>query len=95
MAIFIFIDNGYLIVILIFLSILMKYQIENKNINNFIFITLLLSPLFIFKYSFILFDFFQIQIPSIIENNFPIGLSFFTFQAIAYYFDKNREKNRK
>ena len=25
-----------------------------------------------------------------IQNNFPIGLSFFTFQAIAYYFDKER-----
>ena len=92
---FYFIDNGYLIVILIFLSILMKYQIENKNINNFIFITLLLSPLFIFKYSFVLFNLFQIETPSIIENNFPIGLSFFTFQAIAYYFDKNREENRE
>ena len=90
---FYFIDNGYLIIILIFLSILMKYQIENQNINNFVFITLLLTPLFIFKYSFILFDLFHIEIPSIIENNFPIGLSFFTFQAIAYYFDKNREKN--
>ena len=46
---FYFIDNGYLIIILIFLSILMKYQIENQNINNFVFITLLLTPLFIFK----------------------------------------------
>ena len=29
---FYFVDNGYLIVILLFLSILMKYQIENKKV---------------------------------------------------------------
>lgn len=87
---FYFIDNGYLIVILIFLSILMKYQIQNQNINNFIFISLLLSPLFVFKYSFVFFKLFQIDVPAYIQNNFPIGLSFFTFQAIAYYFDKER-----
>jgi len=91
---FYFVDNGYLIIILIFLSILMNLQINTRLFNNSFFILLLLLPLIIFKYSFVLFNLIGSNLPEFINNNFPIGLSFFTFQAIAYYFDKERLKNK-
>tara|TARA_X000001036_G_scaffold433825_1_gene472128 strand:+ start:3709 stop:4968 length:1260 start_codon:yes stop_codon:yes gene_type:complete len=89
-AYFYFLDNGELLVILIFLAILTKLQVEKNIFNNFIFTFLLLTPLFVFKYSYIIYSLFNLKIPEMINNNFPVGLSFFTFQAIAYYFDKNR-----
>lgn len=89
-AYFYFLDNGELLVILIFLAILTKLQVEKNILNNFIFTLLLLTPLFIFKYSYIFYSFFNLNTPEMINSNFPVGLSFFTFQAIAYYFDKNR-----
>ena len=92
---FYFIDNGYLIIILIFLSILMHFQIKTNSLNNVFFIILLLLPLIVFKYSFLIFNFLKLDVPNFIINNFPIGLSFFTFQAIAYYFDKERLKSKE
>ena len=89
-AYFYFLDNGELLLILIFLAILTKLQVEKKIFNNFIFTFLLLTPLFIFKYSYIFYSLFNLKLPEIINSNFPVGLSFFTFQAIAYYFDKER-----
>tara|TARA_B000000441_G_scaffold73613_1_gene49705 strand:- start:321 stop:1709 length:1389 start_codon:yes stop_codon:yes gene_type:complete len=91
---FYFLDNGPLLLILIFLAFLTKIQIETKIFNNFFYVSLSLTPLIVFKYSYILFSLFGFETPIFIKNNFPIGLSFFTFQAIAYYFDKNRlQKN--
>lgn len=93
-AYFYFLDNGLLLLILIFLAFLTKTQIEKKIFNNFFYVSLSLTPLIIFKYSYIFFSLLSFEIPLFIKNNFPIGLSFFTFQAIAYYFDKNRlQKN--
>ena len=93
-AYFYFLDNGLLLLILIFLAFLTKIQIEKKIFNNFFYVLLSLTPLIIFKYSYILFSLLSFEMPLFIKNNFPIGLSFFTFQAIAYYFDKNRlQKN--
>ena len=92
-AYFYFLDNGYLILILVFLSLIMNFQIKKNYLNNVFFILLLLFPLLIFKYSFLIFNFLNIEIPMFISNNFPIGLSFFTFQAIAYYFDVKRKEN--
>jgi D-alanyl-lipoteichoic acid acyltransferase DltB (MBOAT superfamily) len=91
---FYFLDNGFLLLILIFLAFLTKIQIEKKIFSNFFYVLLSLTPLIIFKYSYILFSLLNFEMPTFIKNNFPIGLSFFTFQAIAYYFDKNRlQKN--
>ena len=92
-AYFYFLDNGYLILILIFLALVMNFQIKKNYFNNVFFIILLLFPLFIFKYSFLIYNFLNIEIPNFISANFPIGLSFFTFQAIAYYFDVKRKEN--
>ena len=92
-AYFYFLDNGYLILILIFLALVMNFQIKKSYFNNVFFIILLLFPLFIFKYSFLIYNFLNIEIPNFINTNFPIGLSFFTFQAIAYYFDVKRKEN--
>ena len=92
-AYFYFLDNGYLILILIFLALVMNFQIKKNYFNNVFFIILLLFPLFIFKYSFLIYNFLNIEIPNLINANFPIGLSFFTFQAIAYYFDVKRKEN--
>jgi len=89
-AYFYYIDNGELIIILLFLSALLKLQIDKNIFNIPIFIILLLTPLIIFKYSFVFFNFFNLSTPAYILQNFPIGLSFFTFQSIAYYFDKSR-----
>ena len=72
----------------------MNLQINTRLFNNSFFILLLLLPLIIFKYSFVLFNLIGSNLPEFINNNFPIGLSFFTFQAIAYYFDKERLKNK-
>ncbi len=92
-AYFYFIDNGYLLIILVFLSGILKLQIDKNVFNISLFIALLLTPLIIFKYSFVIFNFIGVEIPSYIVQNFPIGLSFFTFQSIAYYFDKRRVEN--
>lgn len=92
-AYFYFIDNGYLLIILVFLSGILKLQIDKNVFNISLFIALLLTPLIIFKYSFVVFNFIGVEIPSYIVQNFPIGLSFFTFQSIAYYFDKRRVEN--
>ena len=93
-AYFYFLDNGILLLILIFLALLTKIQIEKKIFNNFFYVSLTLAPLIVFKYSNILFSLLSFEMPLFIKNNFPIGLSFFTFQAIAYYFDENRlQKN--
>ena len=93
-AYFYFLDNGLLLLILIFLAFITKIQIEKKIFSNFFYVSLSLTPLIIFKYSYILFSLLSFETPIFIKNNFPIGLSFFTFQAIAYYFDKNRlQKN--
>ncbi len=86
-------DNGALIIILITLSFLMKFQMKYRFVSNPIFISLIMTPLITYKYLPPIFNFYNLNLPSIINNNFPIGLSFFTFQAIAYYFDKN-SKNR-
>ena len=92
-AYFYYIDNGYLLIILLFLATLLKLQIDKNIFNTPIFIVLLLTPLIIFKYSFIFFNFISFDTPTYIIQNFPIGLSFFTFQSIAYYFDKRRVEN--
>ena len=92
-AYFYYIDNGYLLIILLFLATLLKLQIDKNIFNTPIFIVLLLTPLIIFKYSFIFFNFISFDTPTYIIQNFPIGLSFFTFQSIAYYFDKRRLEN--
>ena len=88
-----YIDNGYLLIILLFLATLLKFQIDKNIFNTPLFIVLLLTPLIIFKYSFIFFNFISFDTPTYIVQNFPIGLSFFTFQSIAYYFDKRRVEN--
>ena len=87
---FYFLDNGTLLGILFFLTLLTKWQIEKKYLRDSVFVIITLLPLMVFKYSYIVFNLIDSSLPSYIENNFPIGLSFFTFQAIAYYFDKNR-----
>ena len=92
-AYFYYIDNGYLLIILLFLATLLKLQIDKNIFNTPLFIVLLLTPLIIFKYSFIFFNFISFDTPTYIVQNFPIGLSFFTFQSIAYYFDKRRVEN--
>ena len=92
-AYFYYIDNGYLLIILLFLATLLKLQIDKNIFNTPLFIVLLLTPLIIFKYSFIFFNFISFDTPTYIIQNFPIGLSFFTFQSIAYYFDKRRLEN--
>ena len=92
-AYFYYIDNGYLLIILLFLATLLKLQIDKNIFNTPLFIVLLLTPLIIFKYSFIFFNFISFDTPTYIIQNFPIGLSFFTFQSIAYYFDKRRVEN--
>ena len=92
-AYFYYIDNGYLLIILLFLATLLKFQIDKNIFNTPLFIALLLTPLIIFKYSFIFFNFIRFDTPAYIVQNFPIGLSFFTFQSIAYYFDKRRVEN--
>ena len=92
-AYFYYIDNGYLLIILLFLATLLKLQIDKNIFNTPVFIVLLLTPLIIFKYSFIFFNFISFDTPTYIIQNFPIGLSFFTFQSIAYYFDKRRVEN--
>jgi len=89
-AYFYYLDNGILLIILIFLTILTKLQIEKPIFNNYLYVFLTLLPLMIFKYSYQIYLLFNLEIPKFIESNFPIGLSFFTFQAIAYYFDKKR-----
>jgi alginate O-acetyltransferase complex protein AlgI len=94
-AYFYFIDNGILLLILIFLTLVTKFQIDKKFFNNYLFVSLILFPLIVFKYSYTFFEFYGLPTPDYIENNFPIGLSFFTFQAIAYYFDSNRNKNNE
>ena len=92
-AYFYYLDNGKLIVILLFLAIFTKVQIQKKYFSNFIYVFITLLPLIVFKYSYIFYEFFDISTPHFIETNFPIGLSFFTFQTIAYYFDKRRLEN--
>jgi D-alanyl-lipoteichoic acid acyltransferase DltB (MBOAT superfamily) len=87
---FYFLDNGALLGILFFLTLLTKWQIEKKYLKDSVFVIITLLPLIVFKYSYIVLNLIDVSLPSYIENNFPIGLSFFTFQAIAYYFDKNR-----
>ena len=94
-AYFYYLDNGLLIIILVFLALLTKIQIEKSIFSNFIYLCLILSPLFIFKYSYHFFEMINISTPVLIENNFPIGLSFFTFQAIAYYFDQFRDEKKE
>ena len=89
-AYFYYLDNGILLIILIFLTILTKLQIEKSIFNNYLYVFLTLLPLMIFKYSYQIYTLLNLEIPKFIESNFPIGLSFFTFQAIAYYFDKKR-----
>ena len=88
-------DNGQLVVVLIFLSLLIKLQLETKIFNNFIFIFIILSPLILFKYLQPILLFFGLSIPELIISNFPIGLSFFTFQGIAYYFDSERNGQKE
>lgn len=92
-AYFYYLDNGYLISILLFLAIFTKIQIQKQYFSNIFYIFVTLLPLIIFKYSYIFYTFLNLEIPHYIQNNFPIGLSFFTFQTIAYYFDPNRYKN--
>ena len=89
-AYFYFLDNSYFLIILVFLAIFTKLQISYRLFNNFFYILIILFPLIIFKYSYLIYSFLGLNTPEFIKNNFPIGLSFFTFQAIAYYFDKNR-----
>ena len=94
-AYFYFLDNGYFLLVLVFLAIFTKVQIEYKLFNNFFYVSITLLPLVVFKYSYIIYSFLGLNTPTFIENNFPIGLSFFTFQAIAYYFDINRLQNNE
>ena len=91
-AYFYYLDNGYLISILLFLAIFTKIQIQKQYFSNIFYIFVTLLPLIIFKYSHIFYTLLNLEIPNYIQGNFPIGLSFFTFQTIAYYFDHNRYK---
>tara|TARA_X000000368_G_scaffold394326_1_gene360759 strand:- start:677 stop:1999 length:1323 start_codon:yes stop_codon:yes gene_type:complete len=94
-AYFYFLDNSYFLIILVFLAIFTKLQISYRLFNNFFYILIILFPLIIFKYSYLIYSFLGLNTPEFILNNFPIGLSFFTFQAIAYYFDRNRLQNNE
>ena len=81
-AYFYYLDNGYLLIILLFLAGLLKLQIEKNVFNNPLFVALLLTPLIIFKYSFVIFNFISFDTPSYIVENFPIGLSFLPFNPL-------------
>ena len=72
-----------------------KVSRKYKKISLAISVTLILSILFIFKYH----DFFVSTINAIFHSNFvknnlplPIGISFYTFQAISYVCDVYKEK---
>ena len=52
-AYFYYIDNGYLLIILLFLATLLKFQIDKNIFNTPLFITLLLTPLIIFLLVFL------------------------------------------
>ena len=91
-AYFYYIDNGYLLIILLFLATLLKFQIDKIIFNTPLFIALLLTPLIIFKYSFIFFNFISFDTPAYIVQNFPIGLSFFTFNPLRTILTKEELK---
>ena len=94
-AYFYYIDNGELIIILLFLSALLKLQIDKNIFNIPIFIILLLTPLIIFKYSFVFFNFFNLSTPAYILQNFPIGLSFLPFNLLLIILTKVEQKSLK
>lgn len=91
---FYWLGNGLLILLIFYIGLILYFQIKKQYLADGVTIALILFPLFWFKYAQFLIDSFstivEIDIPTY-SGELPLGISFFTFQSIAYYVDTKRE----
>ena len=91
---FYWIGNGLFLALIIYIAMLLHFQIKFNYFSNKLTVVLILLPLLWFKYAG-----FVVEILSqVIDLNFntysgelPLGISFFTFQSIAYYIDTKKK----
>ena len=87
---FYWVGNGFFLIIILYIGILLYFQIKYDYFSNRATISLILTPLLWFKYSSFAVDMLS-KIFDLNMNTYsgelPLGISFFTFQSIAYYID--------
>ena len=92
---FYWIGNGLFLLIIIYISVLLHFQLKNNFFNNKVTVFLILLPLLWFKYSGFAIDIlstiFSLRVNTY-SGELPLGISFFTFQSIAYYIDTVKKK---
>ena len=91
---FYWVGNGFFLIIILYIGILLYFQIKYDYFSNKTTILLILAPLLWFKYSSFAVDMLS-KIFDLNMNTYsgelPLGISFFTFQSIAYYIDTKKQ----
>jgi len=91
---FYWIGNGFFLIIIFYIAILMHLQIKYNYLSNRATVLLILMPLLWFKYAGfavgMLAKIFDISLNTY-SGELPLGISFFTFQSIAYYIDTKKK----
>jgi len=91
---FYWIGNGFFLIIIFYIAILMHLQIKYNYLSNRATVLLILMPLLWFKYAGfavgMLTKIFDISLNTY-SGELPLGISFFTFQSIAYYIDTKKK----
>ena len=92
---FYWIGNGLFLLIIIYISVLLYFQLKYNFFNTKVTVFLILLPLLWFKYSGFAIDIlstiFSLRVNTY-SGELPLGISFFTFQSIAYYIDTVKKK---
>ena len=92
---FYWIGNGLFLLIVIYISVLLYFQLKYNFFNSKVTVFLILLPLLWFKYSGFAIDIlstiFSLRVNTY-SGELPLGISFFTFQSIAYYIDTVKKK---
>ena len=92
---FYWIGNGLFLLIIIYISVLLYFQLKYNFFNSKVTVFLILLPLLWFKYSGFAIDIlstiFSLRVNTY-SGELPLGISFFTFQSIAYYIDTVKKK---
>ena len=91
---FYWIGNGLFLVLIIYIATLLYFQIKFDYLSNKVTVLFILLPLLWFKYAGfiveILSPVFTLSLNTY-SGELPLGISFFTFQSIAYYIDTKKK----
>jgi len=91
---FYWIGNGLFLGLIIYIATLLYFQIKFDYLSNKVTVLFILLPLLWFKYAGfiveILSPVFTLSLNTY-SGELPLGISFFTFQSIAYYIDTKKK----